>query len=36
MLWESVEIRPGASKPKYYVSDTPTPRMLISVRASMH
>jgi FixJ family two-component response regulator len=36
MLWESIEIRPRASKPKYYVSDTPTPRMLTSVGASMH
>jgi FixJ family two-component response regulator len=36
MLWESIGIRPRASKPKYYVSDTPTPRMLTSVGASMH
>lgn len=36
MLWESIEIRPDTSKPKYYVSDTPTPRMLTSVGASMH
>jgi hypothetical protein len=36
MLWESVEIRPDTSKPKYYASDTPTRRMLTSVGASMH